>query len=135
VIIYGRYISSIFIVLGFLVAKAEATPHSDLYSAITMELGLPYFALEMTLNILCTLLIIVPIIRERQNVTAALGREHGRLYTHITAIIVESAMPNALLSFVFIILYATKNTAGYLIITPLLQIQASYRSDIHSTQS
>jgi ABC-type microcin C transport system permease subunit YejB len=110
-------------VLGFLVAHAESLPASSIYADITARVALPYFALEMSLNILCTVLIIIPLLRARASVTQAIGKEYGRMYTSITAIMVESALPNALFSLVFIVLYAKQNIASNLIITPMLQVQ------------
>jgi hypothetical protein len=117
------------------VAKAESTPHSSLYATITKEIALPYFTLEMALNILCTLLIIIPLLRARRSIIAAIGSEHGQLYTSVTAIIVESALPNAIFSFIFLILYGMQNTAENLIITPLLQIQVCCGLYVSSTPS
>jgi ABC-type microcin C transport system permease subunit YejB len=77
----------------------------------------------MALNILCTILIIVPLLRARRHIIKALGQHHGQLYTSIAAIIIESALPNAVFSLLWVILYAKQNTAENLFITVLIQIQ------------
>jgi hypothetical protein len=77
----------------------------------------------MALNILCTILIIAPLLRARQHIIKALGQRHGQLYTSIVAIIIESALPNAVFSLLWVILYAKQNTAENLFITVLIQIQ------------
>jgi hypothetical protein len=77
----------------------------------------------MALNILCTILIIAPLLRARQHIIKALGQHHGQLYTSIVAIIIESALPNAVFSLLWVILYAKQNTAENLFITVLIQIQ------------
>jgi hypothetical protein len=110
-------------VLGFIVAWAQSIPASSLYAPITKETGTPYFALEMSLNVICTLLIIIPLLQTRRYVTRALGRRHGEMYTSIISIIIESALPNAVFSFIWVILYAKENYGENLIITMLLQIQ------------
>lgn len=62
----------------------------------------------------------------RYQVRSTVGPQYGRTYTSIATMILESALPNALISFVFIVLYATHNPAANLLLP--LQVQANVRS-------
>jgi hypothetical protein len=103
--------------------KAQSIPDATLFSSLSVQIGVPYFALEMTLNILCTILILVPLLIARRNATVMLGSSHARMYTSVAAIMIESALPNAIVSLIFLVLYVMNNTAENLFIMPLLQIQ------------
>jgi len=53
------------------------------------------------------------------------GSDYTRLYTTIATMILESALPYGLISFIFIVLYGTKNTAADLFIPLLIQVEVS----------
>jgi hypothetical protein len=115
-------------VLGVLFIKLSTMTTSARISAFTVQhIEISYFSLEMTLNMLCTALLIVRLLRTRRSIVSALGPTHGQMYTGLVAILVESALPNSLVSLVFLILYAKQNTADHLIINLLLQVQVRCR--------
>jgi len=62
----------------------------------------------------------------RNQLRESFGSEHARLYTTMATMILESALPYGLISFIFIVLYGTKNTAADLFIPLLVQVEVSH---------
>ncbi|EMD34963.1 hypothetical protein CERSUDRAFT_116486 [Gelatoporia subvermispora B] len=117
----GAYITSI--VLGILTVVAASRPTSSLWAATTEKVSLPYWALTMVLNICLTLLIVSRLLWLRRRVLALLGPSSGAVYTDLASIVVESAVPYALVSFVFVVLYGIQNTAENLFIPLLVHVE------------
>jgi len=80
----------------------------------------------MSLNILLTMLLIWKLIYMRHQLQKSFGSDHTRLYTTLATMILESALPYGLISFIFIVLYGTKNTAADLFIPLLVQVEVSH---------
>jgi hypothetical protein len=111
-----KYICPRAVLSGLFVAQA-ALPGSSLW--------VPYFAVVMSLNILLTLLLSGRLYYMHRQMSDALGPQHGRTYTHIATMLVESAIPYAVISFIFIVLYAKKNTTANLFIPLWVQAAVS----------
>jgi len=62
----------------------------------------------------------------RNRLRESFGSEHAHLYTTMATMILESALPYGLISFVFIVLYGTNNTAAVLFIPLLVQVEVSH---------
>ena len=77
----------------------------------------------MTLNMLVTTIIIARLLLARRKIRSIMGDRHGREYTSVAAMLVESALPTALISLVLIALYAQGNTAMTLFFPLLPQVQ------------
>lgn len=58
-----------------------------------------------------------------------LGEKYTQVYTNVLAIIVESALPFGILSFIFVILYGVHNTAQNLFIPILAQVKVRRTPD------
>ncbi|KNZ78859.1 hypothetical protein J132_09542 [Termitomyces sp. J132] len=113
--------STVFAVLFTIQA---ALPQSSLWAQKTLDFALPYFSIVMALNALLTILLVGRLLYMRRKIASVLGGEHGRMYSHIATTLLESAVPYGLVSFVFIILYGTKNTVANLFIPFLAQLAA-----------
>lgn len=111
-------------VLSCLQTIAASQPASSLWAASTVKFGLPYFSLTMTLNMLVTTIIITRLLLARRKIRSIMGDTHGHEYTSVAAMLVESALPTALVSLVLIALYAQGNTAMTLFFPLLPQVQA-----------
>ncbi|KAF9524169.1 hypothetical protein CPB83DRAFT_798319 [Crepidotus variabilis] len=107
---------------GFFVAQT-ALPASSLWANGTLNFALPYFAIAMSLNILLTLMLVTRLLYMRSQIANALGSRHGDTYTHVAAMILESAAPFGIISLIFLVLYSSKNTAALLFVPLLAQTE------------
>lgn len=111
-------------VMAVLQTIAASQPQSALWNERAVKFGLPYFSLSMTLNMLVTVIIIVRLLLARRQIQQVMGSQHGKEYTGVAAMLVESAAPPALVSIVLIALYARNITAQVLFYPLLPQVQA-----------
>ncbi|PCH37191.1 hypothetical protein WOLCODRAFT_140757 [Wolfiporia cocos MD-104 SS10] len=115
------YLASVAMSILFMIQVAQ--PDSSLWAQGTINFGLPYWSLSMSLNIILMLMIVSRLLYLRHQIAATLGGEHGRAYTSIAAMIVECALPYSLVSFIFIVLYGLQNTGMNLFIPLLAQVE------------
>jgi hypothetical protein len=119
----GLLISFSCIALAILRTAAAGQPEGSLWAPTVKRFGLPYWALSMTLNLLVTILIVGRIFWARKRLRALLGPNYGKTYTGIAAMLIESAAPYALVSFVLIVLYGIGNIANVLFVPVYCQVQ------------
>lgn len=100
-----------------------AQPNATLWSNGVLNFTVPFFSLSMGLNIFLTLLLILRLLYMRHKIRTSVGAQYARTYTSIATMILESALPNALVSFVFVVLYAIHNPASNLFLP--LQVQTN----------
>ncbi|KLO05655.1 hypothetical protein SCHPADRAFT_946726 [Schizopora paradoxa] len=103
-------------VLGALATFQAAAPGSTFWSHTTVILILPYWSLSVSLNILISLAIVVRLLTSRRSVTKTLGAEHAKMYTSISAMIVESAAINSVTGLILIICYARESNVQNLLL-------------------
>ncbi|KAI0309238.1 hypothetical protein OF83DRAFT_1179865 [Amylostereum chailletii] len=77
----------------------------------------------MTLSIVLTILLVTRLLYMRHQVISAMGSHYGQMYASIASMLVESALPYGVFSFIFIILYGIQNTATNLFIPLLTQVE------------
>jgi len=99
-----------------------ALPNSSLWANSTLNYSVPYFSVVMALNILLTLLLVGRLLYMRHKISKALGSQHGRTYTHVATMLLESAAPYGIISFIFIVLYGKNNIAANLFIPLWVQL-------------
>ena len=87
---------------------------NNFFAGVTHSFTLPYFALSVSLNLLLSLMIAGRLLAMRAQMRAALGREHTRLYTSVSAVIIEAAAIYAATSIWFI--------ATFSLGSPLLEV-------------
>ncbi|PCH37197.1 hypothetical protein WOLCODRAFT_83693 [Wolfiporia cocos MD-104 SS10] len=116
------YLASITFSVLFILQVSQPNANG-LWARTTFDFGVPYWALTMSLNIILTLMIVSRLFFLRRLAVTCIGSAHGKMYTNIAAIIIESALPYGLVSFIFIVLYAMRNTGENLFIPLLAQVQ------------
>lgn len=114
--------------MSVLTVVAAARQGSTLWAETTMKVSVPYWGLSMALNITLSLLLILRLLSMQRTLRQVLGEDYARVYTKIVSMSVESALPYALVSFIFIILYGIQNSAYVLFLPILVQVQVSFRS-------
>lgn len=77
----------------------------------------------MSLNVILTLLLITRLLWMRHQIVRSLGTEHGKMYTGVAAMVLESGLIYGIISFIFVILYGIGNTAAALFIPLFSQIE------------
>lgn len=95
-----------------------------LFSAQALDLGTAFWSLSISQNVLVTTLICARLFHARHRITSALGGEHGRLYTRVCAMLVESAALYSIWGLVVLIAY-TKDASAILnlFVMALSQVQ------------
>lgn len=131
-VVYQKYYVIVVPILAWLAATVLggfwdaqiAVPESSFWAGKTQNFALPYFALAMGLNILLTGLLVTRLMYMRHKINSALGSSrHGDTYSNVAAMILESAIPYGIVSFIFLVLYSMQNTAALLFIPLLVQVQ------------
>ncbi|EMD39212.1 hypothetical protein CERSUDRAFT_152269 [Gelatoporia subvermispora B] len=110
-------------VLSCLLTIQTALPGGSLWSTNTINFSVPYWSISMSLNIILTLLLVARLLWMRRRISQVLGPQYSSTYTSVAAMIIESALPYALVSFVFVVLYGLQNTAENLFIPVLTQVE------------
>ncbi|KAK7688220.1 hypothetical protein QCA50_008590 [Cerrena zonata] len=110
-------------VMSVLTVVAAARPGSTLWAKTTLKVSVPYWGLTMALNITLSLLLILRLLSMQRTLRQVLGEDYARVYAKIVSMSVESALPYALVSFIFIVLYGIQNNAYVLFIPLLVQVQ------------
>lgn len=85
---------------------ASGSPNENFFVGIAQQLGVAYFSLSVSLNIIVTTLICVRLLQASRGISAVLGRDSAKLYTSLTAILSESAALYSVSGIMFIIPYA-----------------------------
>lgn len=104
---------------------AAAQPSASLLAATAVKFGIPYWSISMALNMIVTILIVGRLWLARKHIEDILGKGHGKMYTGILAMVIESAAPYAISSLILIILYGLKDTGFVLLIPTFCQVQVS----------
>ncbi|KZT08377.1 uncharacterized protein LAESUDRAFT_676421 [Laetiporus sulphureus 93-53] len=115
------YLSSIVMAVFFAIQFSK--PDGSLWNNATVDFSLPYFALSMSLNVIVTTMLVVRLLYMRRRVASALGPEHGKMYTSIAAIVVESALPYGVVSFIFLVSYGLQSNVSNLFLNLLVQVE------------
>jgi len=68
----------------------------------------------------------------RHRIMRAMDRQHGRFYTNIVAMLLESAALYGVISLIFLVLYSIGNTAALLFLPLLVQVQVRIKNVYHS---
>lgn len=89
----------------------------------TLSLSVPYASLAMSLNVLLSITLLWRLLDLRRKLPATLNEQARTTYTSLEAIIVESAFPYGLASFLFLILYGVRNIGANLFLSLLVQLE------------
>lgn len=111
------------IIMAIFRTTAAAQPSASLLAATAVKFGIPYWSLSMALNMIVTILIVGRLWFARKRIQEVMGKGHGQMYTGVAAMVIESAAPYAISSFILIILYGLKDTGFVLLIPTFCQVQ------------
>jgi hypothetical protein len=103
----------------------QSTHLNNIWYSFKPILGIPYFSVSISLNVLLTLIIVTRLILHSRSVGSALGPlvRPSRLYNAIVTILIESSALYALFSLLFIATWATKTRAIGLFLPILAETQ------------
>ncbi|CAA7269971.1 unnamed protein product [Cyclocybe aegerita] len=104
------YLASIAMALVTLVQSA--LPGSQFFRGLAVNFGVPWTSLSVSLNVFVTALIITRLMVLRQNCKGLLPRDTLNMYTGVSALLIESALPFSVLGIVFAITYGKNLSVG-----------------------
>ncbi|KAK0477369.1 hypothetical protein IW261DRAFT_1421076 [Armillaria novae-zelandiae] len=110
--------------MGILLVLQLALPGAAIWGSSIAKISIPYWALSITFTLLVTIMIVSRVLLMRRRIRDTLGSEYGRAYTGIAAMLVECALPYALISSVYIILYGLRSTASNLFVPLMIMVEA-----------
>ncbi|KAF7982728.1 hypothetical protein HWV62_26594 [Athelia sp. TMB] len=94
------------------------------WSQEAVKFGIAYWTLTISLNVIITLLIVGRLVARRRQMRFVLGDDNVRMYTSISAMLIESMALYSIWGLVFLVTYARSLTLSNLLLPPLGQIQA-----------
>jgi hypothetical protein len=93
-------------VLGIIQLVVAFSPGGNFFHGRTVDIGTPYYALTISLNVVVTCLICMRLHRLSKAVSRILGRDNAVMYTSATSMFIESAAPYSIVGIAFLIPYA-----------------------------
>jgi hypothetical protein len=85
----------------------------------------PYVSLATSLNILITLILFSRLIDLRRRLPTNMSADVRAKYMSTEALVIESAIPAGVFSFIFVVLYGLQNTGVILVFPLLVQLMVS----------
>lgn len=110
--------------MGCILLFQLSQPNANLWSTTTVNFGIPYWSISVSLNVLVTSLIVAKLYFIRRRTRAVLSTHHSRTYTSVAAMLVESAALYSATALLFIITYARNSQIQNLVLPVLGQVQA-----------
>ena len=98
-------------------------PGSFSFRSVGLNIGLSFYAISVSLNVLLTLMIVTRLTLHNKNIRSAMGtmRKPGGLYNAVVTMLVESCAIYAVTYLLYIGPWSTKNSAQ-LIFSPILTV-------------
>ncbi|KAF9066945.1 hypothetical protein BDP27DRAFT_1329721 [Rhodocollybia butyracea] len=109
--------------LGVVLLFQSSRPNATLWTKVTVNFGIPYYSLSVSLNIMVTLAISLRLMYYRNRLKKSLGTASNLPYVSIAAMLIESSSVYAVGSLCFIIPYALNSAASHLFLPVLIQAQ------------
>lgn len=103
----------------------EAQPGAGLWAHTTVEFALPFWSFSVGLNIILSLAIALRLIMMRRALARTIGPEHGKVYTSIAAMIVESSALYSVTGMIYLICFARGSNIQNLLLSPIDQLVVS----------
>ena len=96
--------NNIHAVMGIIYTYVNSRPGSGVFDAAAFNIGLAYFSISPSLNILLTLMIVIRLAMHRRNIQNAMGTLHtaSGLYNAIVTMLIESCALYAVSSVLYI---------------------------------
>ena len=102
------------LVLAVIQVVVSGEPNGNFFGIETIKIGVSYYAISISMNIVLTVLICVRLLRASKQITSILDREAGTAYTSAATILVESAAFYSASGIMFLIPYAMQLQVGIL---------------------
>jgi hypothetical protein len=115
------------IAMGILLAYKTSQP-SSIWNSLEVNIGIPYFSIAVSLNVILTLMIVARLVLHGRNFRDAMGtpaRASG-LYKAIITILIESSAIYAVTSLLFIGPWIAKNRASDIFLPILAEVQVRH---------
>lgn len=93
-----------------------------LWDETSLSFSIPYVSLAMSLNILLTIVLTWRLLDYRRRLPLTVTEDVRQKYNSIEALLVESALPYGIISFIFVVLYGLGNTGSNLFVPLLVQL-------------
>jgi hypothetical protein len=109
--------------MGIVFICQTLRPGTFSYSSVGLSLGLSFYAISVSLNVLLTLMIVIRLVLHNRNIRSAMGTSHkpGGLYNAVVTMLIESCAIYAVTYLLYIGPWSTKNSAQ-LIFSPILTV-------------
>jgi len=108
--------------MSILTIYQTAQPGASLWSQSAVSFAVPYWSLSISLNILVTIGIVYRLISMMKKVRTALSKSHAKMYTSISAMVIESAALYSITGMIFIICYARLSNVQNIVLPILGQV-------------
>jgi len=109
--------------MGIVLLFQSSRPNANLWTKVTINFGIPYYSLSVSLNIMITLAISLRLMYHRNELKKTLGTASNLPYVSIAAMLIESSSVYAAASLCFIIPYALNSAASHVFLPILIQAQ------------
>ena len=93
-----------------------------LWDETSLSFSIPYVSLAMSLNILLTIVLTWRLLDFCRRLPLTVTEDVRQKYNSIEALVVESALPYGIVSFIFVVLYGLGNTGSNLFVPLLVQL-------------
>ena len=98
--------------MGVVTLVQSAIPGANFFKGAPVNFGVPWASLSVSLNIVVTCLISYQLLSARHQLKKTLPAESLQMYTGITAILVESALPFSVMGIIFAVTYGKNMDVG-----------------------
>lgn len=105
--------------MSMLTVYQIAQPNTPLFTRASVQMILPYFSLSVSLNLILTLMIVTKLLLARRNMHLAVGKDHGKAYVGVAAMVVESAALYSVSSIIFIATFSSNLSTVFSVFLPL----------------
>lgn len=102
-----------------------ARPNAALWDQSTLNFSVPYASLAMSLNTLLSISLTLRLLDLRRRLPSTFTEDSRRNYTSMEALIVESALPYGLGSFIFVVMYGLHSTSANLFVSLIVQLEVN----------
>ena len=111
--------------MGILLIYQTSQPNSSIWNSVAINIGLPYFSISISLNILLTLMIVTRLVLHSREIRTAMGAPSGLtgLYKAIITMLVESSALYAVNSLLFVGPWGAGNHAADIFLPILAETQ------------
>jgi hypothetical protein len=86
-----------------------AKPGASIWTKAVVGFATPYWSFSIALNILLTILIVARMLWARKTILKAMGKEHGKGYAMVAAMMIESAGLYTIFGVLYLVCYGTGN--------------------------